>query len=359
MIKISYYLCFSLVLALSACQQKNESDKDTAVDINEQGHNSPKNSYTNPVLDKNFPDPTVIEAADGYYYAYATNASINGKVINIQVSRSKDLVNWDKIKDALPEKPSWAEKDIWAPHVLYDADKQMYYLYYSAESSSNRYGKCMGVATSKSPAGPFEDKGTPLLCGDGFEHIDPMAFDDSKTGKKLLYWGSGFQAIKVQELTEDRMDFKADSSPIELIHPIADEDPDNYQRLVEGAWVERHNNYYYLYYSGDNCCGDNAHYAVMVARSKSATGPFVSYAQLTQSENSVILKGNQKWIAPGHNSIVTDRANQDWIVYHAIDSSNRSKGRVMLVDKLFYKDGWPKIETGTPSLKLKSMPIVE
>ncbi len=25
---------------------------------------------------------------------------------------------------------------------------------------------------------------------------------------------------------------------------------------------------------GDNCCGEGAHYAVMVARAKKATGPF-------------------------------------------------------------------------------------
>ena len=49
--------------------------------------------------------------------------------------------------------------------------------------------------------------GMPLLLGAGFEYIDPMAFDDPATGKRLLYWGSGFQPIKVQELSEDRLSF--------------------------------------------------------------------------------------------------------------------------------------------------------
>lgn len=357
MIKFSYYLCFTLAIGLSACEHKNDS-KNTS-DLLNKGNQIQASVHSNPVLDQNFPDPTVIKAPDGYYYAYATNTSINGEVMNIQVSKSKDLIHWEEIQDALPQKPSWAQNDIWAPHVLYDPLNQTYYLYYSAESSSTIYGKCMGVATSKSPVGPFVDKGTPMLCGEGFVNIDPMAYDDPATGKKLLYWGSGFEAIKVQELTEDRLEFKEGSSPIELIHPIADGNPDNYQKLVEGAWVEKHDDFYYLYYSGDNCCGEGAHYAVMVARSKSATGPFESYAERINSQNSVILNSNTQWIAPGHNSIVSDQDNQNWIVYHAIDASDRSKGRVMLMDKVTYQDGWPKIGNGTPTVQSKDEQMTE
>ena len=29
--------------------------------------------YTNPVLDADFPDPMVLKAPDGFYYAYATH----------------------------------------------------------------------------------------------------------------------------------------------------------------------------------------------------------------------------------------------------------------------------------------------
>lgn len=32
-------------------------------------------SYSNPVLKADFPDPTVIRAADGLYYAYATQTN--------------------------------------------------------------------------------------------------------------------------------------------------------------------------------------------------------------------------------------------------------------------------------------------
>ena len=83
---------------------------------------------------------------------------------------------------------------------------------------------CLAIATASSPAGPFTDKGAPLICGSGFVNIDPMQFDDPATGKKYLYWGSGFQPIKVQELSADRLNFAAASQPVDLISPIADPD---------------------------------------------------------------------------------------------------------------------------------------
>jgi arabinan endo-1,5-alpha-L-arabinosidase len=324
-------------------------------------------TYTNPVFDIDFPDPTVVGAGDGYYYAYATQSIVRGRTLNIQVARSKDLVKWEHLGDALPTKPAWADKTqkFWAPHVSLHGDT--FYLYYSADPNTLT-GLCLAVATSKNPAGPFKDIGKPLKCGESFINIDPMAFDDPATGKRLLYWGSGFQAIRVQELAPDRTSFMPGSQAIELIHPIKDESQDNYQRLIEGAWVVKRGRYYYLFYSGDNCCGDKAHYAVMVARSKSATGPFETLAEAAGRKTSVILERNQRFIAPGHNSIITDTLGQDWIFYHAIDSKerllqgsiggDRDVRRIMLMDRVSYRNGWPQIETGTPSVTRQRAPRV-
>jgi arabinan endo-1,5-alpha-L-arabinosidase len=325
------------------------------------------NTYVNPVFDADFPDPTVIRSSDGWYYAYATQTVIDGKMINIQVARSADLTRWEHLGDALPIKPAWANQTqkFWAPHVSQHGDT--FYMYYSADPNTLT-GLCLAVATAKTPSGPFMDSGKPLKCGESFVNIDPMAFDDSATGKRLLYWGSGFQAIRVQELAPDRTSFMPGSQPIELVQPLKDENPDNYQRLIEGAWVVKRQGYYYLFYSGDNCCGDKAHYAVMVARSKSATGPFETLAQATGRRTSVMLERNERFIAPGHNSIVTDGAGQDWIFYHAIDSRNRllksSIGgdrdvrRIMLMDRIVYRQGWPQIQRSTPSTTEQQAPRI-
>jgi arabinan endo-1,5-alpha-L-arabinosidase len=320
--------------------------------------------YVNPILDEDFPDPSVILAPDGYYYAYATQTLREGRWINIHLARSKDLIRWEHLGDALPEKPSWAQttQDFWAPSVIFDGST--YIMYYSATPDACHHherGHALAVATSKSPAGPFVDMGMPLLLGVGFEYIDPMAYDDPITGKHLLYWGSGFQPIKVQELAPDRMSFVPDSRPVDLIWPNGRKG--GFPRLVEASWMIRHDDFYYLFYSGDNCCGPDAHYGVMVARSKSAVGPFETLEQAKGVPHSLMLFKSERWLAPGHNCMVTDRAGEVWMIYHAIDVNRPrqrqedeiNSRRVLLIDRIDWKDGWPHI--GTPSQDPQRAPV--
>ena len=320
--------------------------------------------YLNPVIDEDFPDPAVIHAPDGYYYAYATQTLRDGKWINIQVARSLDLVHWEHLGDALPDKPAWAQltQDLWAPSVIFDGTT--YFMYYSATPDAHRDGPdhALAIATSQSPAGPFVDVGRPFLNGEGFHNIDPMAYDDPETGKHLLYWVSGFEPIKVQELGPDRLSFAPGSSAIDLIWPNGRDGA--FPRLVEASWVIRHEDYYYRFYSGDNCCGPHAEYGVMVARSKSATGPYETLEQAKGVPHSLMLFKSERWLAPGHNSIVTDKAGDVWIVYHAIDvrrprqtqHDEINSRRILLIDKIEWKDGWPHV--GTPSDEPKPAPIV-
>ena len=180
-----------------------------------------------------------------------------------------------------------------------------------------------------------------------------MVFDDPVSGKRFLYWGSGFQPIKVQELADDRMSFAPDSEPIDLVWPNPVKGA--FPRLVEAAWVIRHDDFYYLFYSGDNCCGPDAEYGVMVARSREPTGPFETLEEARGVPHSLMLFKCERWLAPGHNTIVTDKAGQVWIVYHAIDVNRPrqrqedeiNSRRILLIDRIEWRDGWPFV--GTPS----------
>ncbi|TGD83286.1 glycoside hydrolase family 43 protein [Hymenobacter wooponensis] len=329
---------------------------------------STSTTYTNPIWNDDFPDPTIIRAEDGFYYAYGTQTKREGIIINLQIARSTDLLHWDYLGEGLPEKPIWASKTqkIWAPHVSEHGGR--YYLYYSAKHNTKR-GLCLAVAVADSPAGPFTDIGEPLQCGPGFVNIDPMAFDDPATGKKLLYWGSGFGPLMVRELADDRVSFRPGSKTRKLIHPAGAGDPKRYDQLVEGSWVVLRDDWYYLFYSGNNCCGDDAHYGVLVARSRSATGPFETLAEATDDPYRMLLESNDHWLAPGHNCVIRDAAGQDWLAYHAIDPQqpkfdaiDAEQGysrRVMLLDQLEYVDGWPRLVTGgTPSFKPQPGPAV-
>lgn len=321
-------------------------------------------TYLNPVLDADFPDPAVILAPDGFYYAYATQTLRDGHWINVQVARSSDLVHWELLGDAMPGKPGWAlqTQDFWAPYVLRDGDR--YLMYYSATPDVcdvPERGHCLAIAVADSPAGPFVDIGLPLLLGIGFEYIDPMVFDDPATGRHYLYWGSGFQPIRAQELAADRMSFAPGSEPVDLVWPNSVEGA--FPRLVEASWVTYRDGFYYLFYSGDNCCGPDAEYGVMVARSTDPLGPFETLEQARGVPHSLMLHKSERWLAPGHNSVVTDKAGDDWMIYHAIDVNRPrqrqedeiNSRRILLIDRIEWSDGWPYI--GVPSDQPRPVPV--
>jgi arabinan endo-1,5-alpha-L-arabinosidase len=317
--------------------------------------------YTNPVIRWDFADPHVMKASDGFYYAYSTEHLTYERLAYIQVARSKDLVDWELLPDAMPEKPEWADttRDFWAPGVI-EADGR-YYMYFSG-IHDERESMCLGVATSGSPGGPFVPEEDPLRCGDGFVNIDPMPFDDPQTGKSLLYWGSDGAPIRVQQLARDRLGFAPGSRAKDLVFTDIIQP---YERLVEGAFVVYRDDYYYLFYSGDNCCLPAPSYAVMVARSPSATGPFEKRSETTGVWGSnVILQQNDRWEGTGHNSVVRDEAGRDWIFYHAIDPDDRynpgteASKRPMLMDPIVYRSGWPEIEESSPSTTKRQGPLV-
>ena len=86
-----------------------------------------------------------------------------------------------------------------------------------------------------------------------------------------------------------------------------------------------------------------------VARSKDALGPF-------ELLGTPILEQNAAWQAPGHNSVIADDAGTDWILYHAIRDGSR---RLMLLDRIEYRDGWPRIAGDQPSVAPQRAPVLK
>ena len=87
----------------------------------------PSKTYKNPVVNYSLPDPTVIEAEDGYFYLYATE-----DIRNLPIHRSKDLVNWESVGTAFTTetRPTFEPNgNLWAPDINKIGDK--YVLYYS------------------------------------------------------------------------------------------------------------------------------------------------------------------------------------------------------------------------------------
>lgn len=74
-----------------------------------------------PVVDLNFPDPTIIHL-DGISYAFATNnRGVGGEMIHVQMATSTNNETWTYLQgqDALPQVGAWSTGGrVWAPDVV-------------------------------------------------------------------------------------------------------------------------------------------------------------------------------------------------------------------------------------------------
>ena len=309
-----------------------------------------KLTYKNPVFNHDFPDPNLVEAKDGYYYAYSTQANWKkenfGDAYFIPILRSKNLVKWDVVGDALLKKPGWkTEGGIWAPDVT--LHKNTYFLYYSFSTWGDE-DPGIGVATSQKPQGPFTDHGKLFLSKEiGVTNsIDPFFFIHKR--RPYLIWGS-FHGIYGVELTKDGLHVKGKKFQL---------GGDAY----EGSFIYKKNGFYYYFGSTGTCCaGDKSTYEVKVTRSRTFKGPYLDKdgKSLLENGGTLLLEKNPDkdgFIGPGHNGdIITDKAGQTWIMYHAFDKKEPIR-RVMLLDKLNWENGWPVIVKSQPSFDEQNGP---
>lgn len=308
---------------------------------------SQQSTYNNPLINADFPDPSVIFVPGEGYYAYATHDESSPTINNIQLSKSDDLVHWSEPVGALAEPPSWAKtcNKFWAPQVVKVGNQ--YRLYFAAEPDTKN-GMCLALAVSSEPHG-FTDIGKPLaqIPGSDYRMIDPCFFYDAKSGKSLLYYGSAHEPISVVELAEDGYSFI--SKPVDVLQPKPGV---KFETLREGSFVTYQPQFdrYFLWVSGDNTWAENG-YAITVFWSDD---PMKEFKPIPT--NHLILKPNEHWDSPGQNCILTDAAGEDWIIYHAVDSNDRFIAttsvfkRKMCADKILYdQEGWPYIKDSSPS----------
>ncbi len=314
-------------------------------------HPKQKATYKNPVWEYDFPDPNLVKAADGYFYAYSTQAdwtkrNLGGPFI-IPILRSKNLVEWKYVGDALKNKPSWKEEGgIWAPDVSLYKGKYLMYYSFSTWGDPN---PGIGVAVADKPEGPFKDYGKLFFSQEiGVRNsIDAYFFEDK--GIPYLVWGS-FNGIYGIELSDDGLQTKGEKF---LLAGTA----------FEGSYIYKKNNYYYYFGSTGTCCeGAKSTYRVVVGRSRSFKGPYVDKEgkSLIDNGGTLVLQKNDEnagFVGPGHNGdIVKDKKGNTWMVYHAFENLSDNKGRVMLLDKINWVKGWPLIEHREPSLQALKAP---
>jgi beta-xylosidase len=259
--------------------------------------------FTNPVWDSNFPDPMIVRAGEGKYWAYATN----GNGANVQTLRSNDLVSWEQGPDALPELARWtAPGDVWAPEVaVHNAGRHV--LYYTTSAPGGEI-QCVSVAVSKAAEGPYVDSSArPLVCEEkAGGSIDAHPFITA-AGERYLYWKNDGNRIGVDTWISVQ---RLDTTGTKLLgrpQRLFEADLPWEGQLVEAPFVWEVGGRFVMFYSANAFA--SAEYAVGIATAESPMGPFTK-------KPDPILASNDVAAGPGHCALFTDDGKV-WMVYHA------------------------------------------
>ena len=291
----------------------------------------PDASYSNPALAGDYPDPSVIRVGRDYW-ATATSSQWGPE---FPLMRSRDLVNWNVVGAVFQRRPEWSNGNYWAPEIA--EWRGRFFVYYVGQKKDGPL--CVAVATAPRPDGPYTDHG-PMVCQDAGS-IDAMPITDER-GERYLAWKEDGNSrnqptpIWAQKLSPDgtklvgeRKELMRNDSPWEA-------------QLVEGPFIMRRGDWFFMFYSGNACCGRECKYAMGVARSRKLLGPW------EKNPANPILKGNDLWKCPGHGSIVPGPQGRDFLLYHAYHPKDFVYvGRQALLDEVRWgADGWPTINEG-------------
>lgn len=305
----------------------------------------PKPPYLNPVVGFDCPDPGVT-ATDEPATPWAMVCT--GGSFPIRVSR--DLVSWtDGPAALLPAgKPSWAANGFrnWAPELHRHGDGLI--AYFTSVNAGDSL--CIGAATAATLAGPWIESPGPLVehfwgvidatyVHDGIQPYLVFKIDGNAVGQPT--------PILARALTDDGLGFVPGSEAIELLV----NDPGTWEGgVVEAPWIIERDGQWLMFYSGNVY---DHRYRTGVARAANLLGPY-------EKHGAPILGNNERWVGPGHGSVVVVDG-LDYLVYHAWPAlpdgtHDGGAGRHVLVDRIEYEAGWPRIHDGTPSRSLQPWP---
>ena len=306
---------------------------------------SAQQTYRNPVISGDFPDPTVIRVGDTYFVA-GTSSEWGPPY---RLYESNDLVDWKYIGGLFKDMPSWTMGSYWAPELFY-ADGT-YYVYYTARRKSDKKS-FIGVATTNNIREGFTDRG--LIVEWTNEAID--AFVIEIKGERYITWKAyGLDRGRTIEILGAKLSKDGLKISGEVFTLISAERDSWEAGAIEGQCLVEHGGYIYMFYAGNACCGRNCNYQTGVARAKSITGPWEKYS------GNPIMYGDDRFRCPGHGTLVETPDNRFFYLYHAYDAAiNVYLGRQGMMDEIVWdkNTGWPAFRYGkTPSLQAEA-PVV-
>ena len=276
----------------------------------------------NPILPGWYADPEA-HVFDGQYWIYPTYSAPYDKQVFLDAFSSRDLVTWVKHPHVLDTASvKWAHRAIWAPSIV--EKDGWYYLFFGANDIQNDSAVGgIGIARSRSPAGPFTDYlGHPLIdrFHNGAQPIDQMVFKDVDGSYYIAY--GGWRHCNIAHLNDDFTGFVPfpDGSTFKEITP---------EGYVEGAFMMIRNGRYYFMWSEGGWTGPN--YAVAYAIGTSPFGPFERVGKILSQDPQVAT-------GAGHHSVLHAEGSTNWyIVYHRrpLGETDRNH-RAVSIDELHF-----------------------
>lgn len=297
-------------------------------------------TYTNPVWPGYFADPMVLRAR-GRFWAFGTGDGEERQDLVGLVS--DDLVHWEPIGPVLEASPALADRTHhWAPEVVEHEGR--FWLYWSAGVEDREHA--VRVAVSDEPGGPYRDTGVVLTPDEPFA-IDAHPFRDEDGSLYLFHCADRVEGERVGTVVVvDRLvtptELAGDPRPV--VAATSDWQLFLAQRSMyggvhdwftcEGPFTVRRGGAYWCLYSGGNW--QEPTYGVAFARAEHPLGP---WTEQPADLPTVIRTDPEHALGPGHASVVTDDAGQDWLVYHAWDTARTA--RRLCLDRLDWTDAGP------------------
>ena len=146
-----------------------------------------KRAALQPSMDRDFPDPSILQDFDGKWYAFATSG--NGKVLQ-SASAPEATGPWTWLDtEVLPNAGGWTTNtNTWAPDVQ-KISQGHYVMFYSGQLANNTAHHCVGTATASKILGPYTPSPEPLHCHlEAGGAIDPAGYYDEASDTRWLVY---------------------------------------------------------------------------------------------------------------------------------------------------------------------------
>ncbi len=293
-------------------------------------------TFINPILGGDHPDPTIVRVGKDYYMTYSSFEYLPG----LTVLHSTDLVNWEPIGSALHKNLG----SVWAPDIC--KYKGKYYIYFTVSQGNDHFFTY--VVTADNPAGPWSE---PVDLKQG-KWIDPCHVYDEKTKTRWLFFSGGYRI----RLSKDGLSTEGGLEKVYTGWPI----PNDWViegTALEGPKMKKIGDYYYFLNAEGGTAGPATTHMAVVARSKSIDGPW---------ENSPVnplihtYSSAEQWWSKGHASLIDTPDGKWWAVYHAYNKERLNQGRQILLEPIeLTADGWLKAPTGADVDKPLPLPVME